>query len=417
MQEYGDVVRIRVGPIYLYQLTHPDHIRYVLHENSKHFTKRSRSFDKLRPVLGEGLLTSEGEFWLRQRRLMQPLFDRRTLPHFADAMTQATLEMAQRWEQSARAKQAVDVAEQMMELTLSIVGRTILGTDVGSEAKGVSESMAFIQNAINERIFALFDFVEKLPLKRNREFNDAVGLLDSIVYKVIGQRRRDPQASGDLVSLLIRTRHADSGESMSDQQLRDEVMTFLLAGHETTANNLAWTWLLLAENQAHEHRLHAELQQILDGRPPQATDLEELDLTQRILMESMRLYPPAWILERTTLRPETFSDFHIPAGSLLSLSPYLVHRHPQFWSDPEQFDPDRFLPGAIKARHHWAYFPFGGGPRTCIGNHFAMMETTLAVATLAQRFRLKLPHDHVTQMEPLVTLRPLNGLKMFVEKR
>ena len=412
-KEHGDVVRLRFGPMRGHLLVAPDHLRHVLHDEVKNYTRDVRGFEKLRDILGNGLLTSSGDLWFQQRRLLQPEFDRRALPRFAPAMVQVAEDVAHRWDALARGGEPVDMARQMSALTLEVVGRTLLGAHLEQDAEGVAEALDWLMHDVNERIYAVFDIGERLPTRRTRRFRRELRTLDEAVYRILEERRRHP-GGDDLVSRLL---HAQQGEGMSARQLRDELMTFFLAGHETTAMLLSWTWYLLARHPEATERLHDELDDVLGGRPPNADDVERLDLTHRILQESLRLYPPAWFLERLCAADDAIDRYFLPAGSVAMVVPYLTHRHPDHWEEPERFDPDRFLPEPSARRHRWAWVPFGGGPRVCIGKDFAMLEAVLALATLAQRFEAELAEQREVVAEPLVTLRPQGGLPMRIRPR
>ncbi|TAH37275.1 MAG: cytochrome P450 [Planctomycetota bacterium] len=410
-QQCGDVVRFRFGPMMAHLLARPEHVQFVLADHHRAFSKQARGFEKLRPVLGNGLLNSEGEFWLRQRRTIQPMFDRRALPQYGRIMAAAAADLAAEWD--GRRGQTLDVAAEMMRLALKIVGLTLLDTDVTAGAGEVGEALTWLMHETQARIFSIFDLREKLPGGHNRKYRQKLAVLDVAVLRIIRERRAHP-GGHDLVAQLLRAQD-EQGNRMSDRQVRDEVMTIFLAGHETTANLLSWTWMLLALHPQAERRLRSELDGVLGGRAPDPSDCDALDYTRRVLQESLRLYPPAWFIPRAVLEDVTLDGYYLPQDSVVMLSPYVTHRLPQHWPDPERFDPDRFLPQQVEERHKWAYFPFGGGPRLCIGNHFAILEATLIVATLAQRFRLRLAGDQPVEHEALITLRPKGKLVMQLE--
>ncbi|KAA3611559.1 MAG: cytochrome P450 [Planctomycetota bacterium] len=413
-EEFGDLIRLRFGPLISHLLLHPREIARVLQEEHRAFDKNTRGFDKLKPILGNGLLTSDGDLWLRQRRLIQPLFDRRGLSQYGPAMVRQSLRTRKRWRE-LQGEPTVDVAREMMELALRIVGDTLLATDVTEEAGDVGRAISYLQEEINERMFHFLDLGEKLPTPRNRRFQKELSLLNRSVSGMIQQRRQTPGEQQDLVSRLIQARDPDTGASMDDAQLRDEIMTIFLAGHETTANALSWTWMLLAQHPQVRQKVEEEVDRVCGGRPPQVEDLPELTYLHQVVKESLRLYPPAWLLERSALQAMEVGDIFIPAGSVIILCPYLTHRHPDLWPEPDQFRPERFAPE--KPVDRWAWFPFGGGPRSCIGNHFAMMEIPLVLATLMGEFQLDLEGGQEIELEPLVTLRPKGGLPMKVRLR
>ena len=406
-RDHGDVVRFRFGPMVAHLVSSPEGVNHVLAENNKNYGKRTRGYDALRYVLGNGLLTSEGEFWKRQRRIAQPAFHRQRIAGFGQAMVRAAEECAERL--SRRRGESVDLHHEMMRLTLRIVGQTLLGYDPSGDADEVGDALAHLLAIVNERTTRLIFFRNPtLPTPENLRMRRAVETLEKVVLRIIAERR---QARGDdLLSMLMEAKDADSGEAMTDRQLRDEAMTIFLAGHETTANALSWTWLLLSRYPAALRELRAELDQVLQGRSPTVEDLPKLRFTKMLLEESMRLYPPAWIIARSASGPDEIGGYQIPAGSIVFVSPYVVHRHPRLWDDPEGFDPHRFS----REPPRGAYFPFGGGPRQCIGNGFAMMEAQLVLATIAQRARFELVPGHPVVLEPSVTLRPKFGLSMTV---
>ena len=410
----GDVVRLRFGPFVAHLLTHPDQIRAVLADRARAFGKHTRGFRALRLLLGNGLLTSEGEFWLRQRRIAQPSFHRDRIAGFAQAMTRAADDAASRLLAAGERGGRVDASAEMMRLTLRIVGETLLGADVSGESDRVGQALAYLLEDTNRRINLMLDIPLSWPLPRNRRYLASRGELDGIVRGLIEARRRAREPAADLLSMLMEARDDETGQGMDDEQLRDEVMTMFLAGHETTANALSWTLALLSSHPWVEARLRDELAGVLGGRAPTLDDLPKLRLGRMVLKESMRLYPPAWMIGRAPVQDELVAGFRLPKDSLVFVSPYVTHRHPAFWDNPEGFDPERFTPEREAARPKFAYFPFGGGPRQCIGSGFAQMEAELLLATLLSRCRFALVPGHPVEPEPLVTLRPRHGLLMTV---
>lgn len=414
--QYGDVVRIRVGPAYVTLLAHPDQVRYVLQDNARNYNKQTRGFAVIRELLGQGLLTSEGDFWLRQRRLAQPAFHRQRLAGFARTMVEATEDLARALEPCIASGQPFDVAEDLTHLTLRIAGLTLFGTDVGAESRAVGDALGRVQTFANARLTQLIQLPRALPLPSHRRFARDAGTLDRVVRGIIERRRRDGGEHHDLLQMLMEARDEDTGERMSDTQLRDEVMTLLLAGHETTASALAWTVMLLSQNPGARKDLEAELARELAGRTPTVEDLPRLALTRRVVDESLRLYPPAWIFSRAAIQDDVVGGFRVPKGSYVLIVPWVLHRHPKLWEKPEAFDPDRFLPEREKERPRFTFFPFGGGPRQCIGNQFALMELVLVLATLLQRVRLDLAPGHSLAPAPAITLRPKPGVFVTAAK-
>lgn len=412
----GDVVRLNFGGLTAHLVSHPDDVRHVLQENHKAYSKQSKGFQKLRLVLGNGLLTSEGDFWRRQRRIAAPAFHHQRVVSFVETMTRATEAMFPAWDRAAAENRPLDVSHEMMKLTLRIVGETLLGADVSRDTDVVGKAVSFVIEDVNVRIGAIVDLPIRVPTPRNREFQRVMATLDGVVNRMIQDRRSGKTTGKDLLQMLVDAKDEDTGERMSDEQLRDEVMTIFLAGHETTANALTWTFHCLSLNPAADRALFAELRE-LPARSVHASDVPELGYTTMVLKESMRLYPPAWIIGRMTEQADEARGFALPVGGLVFVSPYVTHRHTAFWDNPMGFDPERFSPDKEAARPRFAYFPFGGGPRICIGNGFAMQEAAVVLATLARRYRLDLVPGHPVAPEPLVTLRPKHGMKMHVRRR
>jgi cytochrome P450 len=371
----------------------------------------------MKPMMGEGLLTSDGDFWRRQRRLSQPAFHRQQIGAFAGTMTSIAEEMLERWQPVAARGQLIDVSAEMIRLTLSIVSKTLFNTDVGAEANTVGEAITVAFKEFDRRLAALFTLPDVVPTPSRRRLHNAIQTLDRVVYRIIEERRRAGEDIGDLLSMLVFARDEETGESMSDKQLRDEVMAIFLAGHETTANALNWIWYLLSKHPAVERRLHDELAAVLGGRIPTLEDLPKLSYTTMVIEESLRLYPPAWVIERRSIAADQIGPYVIPPGSTIIPSQYITHRHPAFWDNPEGFDPERFTPERVAARPRFAYFPFGGGPRVCIDNNFAMMELQLILATVTQRYRLALVPGHPVELDPMITLRPRYGILMDLVPR
>jgi cytochrome P450 len=413
-REYGDVARFLAATQTVYLLNHPDHVKDVLVTHQGRF-KKGRALQRAKRLLGEGLLTSEGDFWRRQRRLAQPAFHKQRINSYAETMVAYAEKSSARW----RDGETLDVAAEMMRLTLAVVGKTLFDADVESDADEVGAALAEVMSLFGYLMLPFSELLEKLPLPPRRRFERARARLDRVIYRIIEERRREGRDRGDLLSTLLHAVDEEGDRTgMTDEQLRDEVMTLFLAGHETTANALAWTWYLLSQHPEAEARLHAELEEVLTGRPPTAEDFPRLRYTEMVVAESMRLYPPAWAIGRLALEDHEAGGYLIPRGSLVLISPYVMHRDPRFFPDPERFDPERFTPEAKSARPQFAYFPFGGGQRRCIGESFAWMEGVLILATLARRWRLRLAPDANVRTEPRITLRPgKGGIPMRTEAR
>jgi cytochrome P450 len=412
-EQYGDLAHFNLGPYAVYLVSDPDHIRDILITHNRQFMK-GEGLQRAKRLLGEGLLTSEGEFHLRQRRLAQPAFHRQRIAGYAEAMVDHAARMRAEW----RPGETRDVAREMMRLTLAIAGKTLFGADVTGEADEIGRSLDTAMQSFNRLTLPFSNLIERLPLPSVRRFREARERLDATIYRIINERRASGRDHGDLLSMLIAARDDEGdGTGMTDEQLRDEAMTIFLAGHETTANALTWTWYLLSQHPAEEAKLHAELDAVLEGRAPSAADFPRLNYAERVLAESMRLYPPAWLIGRRALADYSLGGYTIPAGSIVLMSQYVMHHKAAYFPDPFRFDPERWTPEARESRPQFSYFPFGGGPRLCIGEHFAWMEGVLVLATLAQQWRMRLAPGHRVEMQPLVTLRPRHGMRMTLETR
>ena len=423
-REYGDIVYYRFFDFRFYVLFHPQHVEQVLLGKTGNFVKGITS--RANPELfGNGLLTSDGVFWRRQRKLSNPAFHRESLVRYADITTEEASRLLQAWKNG----ETRNIHNDMMYVTLRIVLQSLFGSDLGESIKVIEPALDAIM--VSSSGFHSIAFFLGIPTPTRARHFRAVREIDRVVYGLIARGReklrssdgRDPNAerqtaggAKDLLTLLLTARD-DDGNSMSDQQLRDEVITLLLAGHETTALNLSWSWYLLAQHPEVEEKLHAELDAVLGGRPPSAADLPKLQYTDRVIRETLRLYPPAWRIFRRTQEPFTVGEYVLPAGSNIVLSQWVTQRDPRWFSEPERFHPDRWSEEAMAKLPRFAYFPFGGGPRVCIGAGFAMMEATLLLATIAQRFRMRLAPNQ--RIEPLasITLRPKNGIRVQLEER
>jgi cytochrome P450 len=414
MQDYGGVVQMRMGPQRIHLVTAPDGVRHILQDNNKNYTKNTRGYDIMRTVLGQGLLTSDGSFWLRQRRIAQPAFHKRHLHTFSALMVQAADAMLDRWQPD----KPLDVSAELMALTLRVVVQTLFGTDQEPPVADVSHALEVVLRTLNRRTVGLW-IPDRWPNPENLKLRAAVRTLDAVVLGYIHAHRADPHLADrpDLLSMLLRAKDEDTGESMTDAQLRDEALTLFLAGHETTASNLSWTLALLSQHPDVARRLYDEVFAVLGDAPPTVEDLPKLTYTSQVIDESLRLYPPAWILARRAIADDTIDGIHIPASAYVLISPYASHRNPSIWPNPEGFDPDRFAPGADKLRPRFSYFPFSGGPRICIGQSFALLEAKLILARIVQRFALHLIPGYPISPEPLITLRVRNGLWMTPSPR
>jgi cytochrome P450 len=409
---YGDISTYRMAGEQLFLVNEPRLIRDILVTHNRNFTK-SRGLERSKRLLGQGLLTSEGAMHLRQRRLMQPAFHRDRIAGYGHLMVGYADRMRRTWKDGA----ALDISREMNRLTLSIVGKTLFDVDVESQAAAVGEALTAVMESFWMMMLPLADVLERLPVPKLRRARMARARLDAIIYRMIADRRASGGDRGDLLSMLLAAQDEDDGGVMTDQQVRDEAMTIFLAGHETTANALMWTWYLLGGAPEVEATLHAEVDCVLQGRLPAIGDLASLQQVERVVTEAMRLYPPAWIIGRRAIDAYPLGEYVAPPRSILVMSPYIMQRDPRFYADAERFDPDRWTPEFRAGLPRFAYFPFGGGPRQCIGESFAWMELILLVATISQRWRLRLVPGHPVVPQPLITLRAKHGMRMTVERR
>jgi cytochrome P450 len=409
-REYGDIVTMRFYKFRVYYVNHPDYIEEVLVNQARKFIK-GRILRANKGLFGNGLLTSEGDFWLRQRRLAQPAFHRARIAAYAETMVQFTERMLEGW----RHGETLDVHAEMMRLTMQIVAKTLFDADVDADAQEVGRALEAIMEH-NSDFRRLILTPSWLPTLRNIRAALATRRLNKIIYRIIGQRRSAGHDAGDLLSMLLHAQDED-GSRMTDRQLRDEVITLFLAGHETTALALSWTWWLLAQHPQAEAKLHAELDAVLGGRTTTLEDLPKLRYLDHIIAESMRLYPPAWGMARLTIEDAHIGGYTIRKGCGVSLSQWVVHRDPRWYESPDDFQPERWEGDLLKRLPRFAYFPFGGGPRQCVGNTFAIMETALILATIAQKFRLRLVPGHTVAPIASITLRPRHGIRITLEKR
>ncbi|HXG88865.1 MAG TPA: cytochrome P450 [Vicinamibacterales bacterium] len=414
-QTYGDITFFKLGAEKVYLLNHPQYIREVLVTQQKNFTK-SRGLERAKKLLGEGLLTSEGAAHLRQRRLLQPAFHRDRIADYAQTMVDRAAAMGERW----KTGEQFDVSKEMMRLTLAIVGKTLFDKDVESRADVVGKAVTEVLETFWLALLPFSELIDKLPFGKLRRARLARAKLDALIYEMIAERRATGDR-GDLLSMLLAVRDDidDDGPAptLSDLQIRDEAMTILLAGHETTANALTWTWYLLSQHPAVEAALHEELERVLGGQLPAMADLGRLKFTERLITESMRLYPPAWMIGRRAINDFNVGEYTVPARAMVLMSQYVIQRDARFYPDPERFDPDRWTTQFKEALPKFAYFPFGGGVRQCIGEQFAWMELILVVATLAQQWRLTVVPGHPVVAQPLITLRAKHGVQVTATAR
>lgn len=410
-KEYGDISFFRLFGVPICFINKPEYIEKVLVSGVSDFTK-SKDYAPLKTLMGNGLLTSEGEFWRRQRKLVQPAFHRERIATYGNVMVSYAERTIAGW----RDAETRDAHKDMMKLTLDIVAKTLFDADVTSDAVEVGEALEVAM----ERYSALAWFAVFLPQGVVEPwywiFRRTLRRLDTIIYRIIRARRESKSDPGDLLSMLLKAQ-AEDGSQMTDQQLRDEVMTLFLAGHETTANALAWTWYLLSLNPEAEARLHAELKEVLAGRSPRFEDLQRLRYTQMVVKESLRLFPPAWGVGRETLREIQLGEYRVPASTNVFISQWVVQRDPRYFEQAEKFLPERWTEEFEKQLPKFAYFPFGGGPRVCVGASFALMEAALLLATIAQKYRLAVDPTHPVVPLASVTLRPKHGIRVKLQRR
>ena len=411
-RDYGDVVRTRFLWVHAYFLYNPADIETLLTTNARSYRKaeslRSPFFHRL---VGNGLVTSEGDFWRRQRRLAQPAFHRQRISSYGDIMVQYAQRTIANWHDGEQR----DLSRDMTRLTLEIVVKTLFNSDVSKDADHVGQILTSLVQPFASQATLKWILDNRLPTPGHRRYFNAVSEIDRIVFRIIAERRASDYDEGDLLSMLLQARDED-GTRMSDAQLRDEVMTLFLAGHETTALALSWSWYLLASHPEAEKKFHAELDQVLGGRTPAVSDMPNLKYTEMIAKEAMRLYPPAYAVGREAIEETEIGGFRVPKGTQLFAFQWVTHRDPRFFDDPAAFKPERWNGELSEQLPKYAYFPFGGGPRQCIGNYFAMMEIVLLLATIGQRFRFELTEKKV-EVLPVLSLRPKSGIKVKLQHR
>jgi cytochrome P450 len=410
MREHGDVVRLVVGPpgvrFGLYCVFHPDGVRAVLAGSREGYSKGNRFYKQIARAFGSGLLTSEGELWQRQRRLVQPLFTRRQIATYAELMAEEAAAVAGRWDRATRNGGVVDANADMVRLALRVVGRAIFGDDVAKAGDVLDSAFPVLNRHTFRRATSPLAPPASWPTPDNRRAAGARRALYGVVDELIARRHQAGAHGEDLLSRLLRARDPDTGEAMNVQQVRDEALIFLLAGHETTSTAMTFTLYLLGRHPHEQRLVDDELDSVLDDRAPTLDDATALERTAMAIKEAMRLYPPAYALGRLSETDDEIGGYSIPAGSYVVVSQFATHRHPRFWENPEAFDPTRFTPERERARHPHAYFPFGAGPRACIGSHFAMLEALIAIAVVLQRFRIRSEQEDVPLDTAGITLRP-----------
>ena len=409
---FGDAAHYKLGRRHVVFLNNPEYLREILVVQNSNFVKE-RTVQRMKMLVGQGLITSEDPFHRKQRMLAQPAFYRQRIAAYADDIVGKTSAFCERW----RPGQQLDFSQEMMHLTLDIIAKTLFDSDVAAEVAEISREVNAIMGLYNFLVVVpMAEMLQHYPLPGMKRFRQARARLDAIVYRMIEEHRRDDRHGADLLSMLLAARYED-GSAMPDLQVRDEVMTIFLAGYETIANALTWTWYLLSQNPEAENKFYSELDSVLAGRKAKYDDISKLNYTEMVLSESMRLYPPAWAMGRLALEDFSLGPYFLPKDTTVFMSQYIMHRDPRYFSNPEHFDPERWRPEAKAERPRFSYFPFGGGARQCIGESFAWMEGILILATIAQRWRLRLVAGHPVKPQPLITLRPKYGMQMILEER
>jgi cytochrome P450 len=411
----ADVVRLQL-PGATYLVSHPSHVKHVLQDNNQNYIK-GWVFNRIRPYWGQSLLTAEGEVWRQQRRRVQPSFKREHTTGFAPIVTARTAEMLARWEKTASDRGELSLYNEMTELALVIIGDILFGVDLWTDAKAMARAAQSALAVLKKRVAALAPLPLWVPTTDNRRFNNAMHLLHHRISEIVERKRQSEDPGETFLAMLMAARDTDTGAPMSDTQLHEEILGMLQQGHDTVGEALAWTWYLLSLHPEIEHKLHLEVAHAIGDRVPTVADLPRLQYAHMILQESLRLYPPVWVIPRDAIKDDEIGGCRIPAKSTILLSPYITHRHPDFWENPEAFDPDRFLPARSHDRPRHAYFPFGGGPRLCMGVDMAMMEMMLIMVMVVQRFRLHLVSCHREEPECILDMIPRNRVRATLQRQ
>jgi cytochrome P450 len=411
-REYGGIAQFKLLNKSYLLVTNPDYVKYILQDNYKNYI-RGKSVETGRVLLGNGLPLIDGEFWLRERRMLQPAFHRERLGKLTNTVTNVIDTFMQDWDGKVKNNQPLDLDDEMMRLTLTVIIKSMFSAKIDDKIHSLSHAFNVASKFMLWRSQQMWAPPLSVPIPRNVEYNRALKILNDTIYPLITESRKNPK--DDLLGMMLETRDADTGEGMTDRQARDEVVTIFFAGHETTAATMAWAFYLLSEHPEIEERMRAEVKKILNGRLPTFTDLPKFVYMQQAINEVLRLYPAAYLFAREALVDDTIDGYSVPANTLIFISPFVTHRDPKYWPDPERFDPDRFMPDQAASRPRHVYFPFGEGPHVCIGNNFAVMEMQLILAMALQRFRLRLIPNHPIAFKPEATLRPKYGMKMTIE--
>ena len=415
-QQYGDIITLPFAGVDTFSISHPDLFKHVLQDHNKNYVRSQFLMRILKTFVGESLFTTDGDDWLGRRRLAQPAFHRQRIAGFSDTMTTAAQAMLDQWDRGPDG-QRLELDHELMQVTLRVAGKTLFSRDLIGEANVLGEAFNATSEYVNFRLKNPFVLPPVVPTPRNRKFTRALKVLDQTIYAIIRERRASGEDKPDLLSMLMNARDEDTGEGMDDHTLRNEVAVMLFAGHETTAATLTWAFYLLSQHPEAEQHLHAELSEVLAGRSPTLDDLPKLRFNRMVIEEALRMYPPAWSMSRQSVAEDELGGYRLPAGSSFNVCINNVHYDPRFWDHPERFDPERFLPERSADRPHFAYLPFGGGPRLCIGNQFALTEAQLVLASVAQRYQLRLVPGHPVQPNPIFVLRTSHGLPVTAHRR
>jgi|ERR1019366_3955585 cytochrome P450 len=414
-KNYPGIVNWKLLHLNIVHISDPKLVRVVLQTNQKQYVKNS-AYKQLKLVLGNGLVTSEGELWKRQRKLIQPSFHKQYIFSLFDKMLGCTNEMIEEWKVKAKKDGIIDFADEMMKITLQIIGKTMLSADVKAEAKSVSVALGYLLKAVDQKAARALNIPLWVPTSSNFKFKRERKILDEIIYKIINDRRKTGPKNGDLLDMLMESRYEDTGEPMPNNLLRDEVMTIFLAGHETTASALAWTFYLISQHPEVYKKLKQEVKEIVGDGEITFQHLQQLKYTKACLNEGMRLYPPVWVIGRRALEDNMVGDYLIKKGTDILISPYIVHRHPDYWTNVDAFDPDRWETEEVKEMDKFAYFPFAAGPRMCIGNNFALFEADIIITKIIQNFDFEYIGEKAPKMDPSVTLRVKGGMPMKIKE-
>jgi cytochrome P450 len=411
-RDYGGIAQFKLLNKSYLLVTNPDYVKYILQDNYKNYI-RGRSVETGRVLLGNGLPLIDGDFWLRERRMLQPAFHRERLGKLTDTITNVIHTFMQNWGEKARQDQSLDLDDEMMRLTLTVIIKSMFSSPIDQKIPALSHAFNVASKFMLWRSQQMVQLPLSAPLPRHVEYNHALRVLNETIYPLIAEARKHP--ADDLLGMMLDMRDADTGEGLSDQQARDEIVTIFFAGHETTAATMAWAFYLLSQHPDVEERIRAEAKSVLGRRTPTFADLPKLVYMQQVIHEVLRLYPAAYLFAREALVDDVLDGYPIPTNTLIFISPYVGHRDPKYWPDPERFDPERFAPQQVASRPRHVYYPFGEGPHVCIGNNFALMEMQLILSMALQRFRLRLVPNHPIALKPEATLRPKYGMKMIIE--